>query len=325
MFQFTTTVINSNKDTSGKSLWSRSNGSFYVKRVNEFKIENITAVYKAAAYDAVYEKAEINFETLAAQAKKGDMFRLNMYIGLSEGSNDPLYANDFYFKGRPFVVDFVWDESKGVGALKDMITKFQMNVYGEKFLDITVNGNTLVITAKTEYQRFRKVAIEKLNAEKWHGMGEFEEVTATGLVTLTPGKESFGTYSWILHNLRLPTTAHTDAWSINQKEMPIPGAKYTQYTIHYCVDRGTLGLNAVGHQVTSATTHVFYVLESLASSFETALFGTPTPDVPDETVNGKYPKLLKPLVKTLSVTEEGKAEETVVQEKVDGTEETVEP
>lgn len=292
MFQFTTTtVINSDKDTSGKELWSRSLGSFYVKRVNEFKIENIKAVYKAAAVDPVLEKAEINLEALAAEAKQGEMYRLNMYIGLTQGSNDPLYANDFYFKGRPFVVDFIWDEKKGVKGLKNMIEKFQLNIYGEKFLDIKVDGNTLVVTAMTEYQRFRKIAIEKFNAEKWNGMGEFEEVDIDGLITLTPGQEGFGTYSWILHNLRLPTTAHTDAWSINQKEMPIPGAKYTQYTLHYCVDRGTLGLNAVGHQVTTATTHVFYVLDSLCESFENALTGADYTPAPNEDEDGAVTEL----------------------------------
>lgn len=274
MFQFTTTtVINSDKDTSGKELWTRSGESFYVKRVNEFKIDNITAVYKAAASDPVFESAKIDFAALSTEVEKGDMLRLNMYIGLSQGSNDPLYANDFYFKGRPFVVDFVWKGKDDVKALKKLIDKLQLNVYGEKFLNIDFEDDVLEVTAVTEYQRFRKIAIEKLDPTKWNNMGEFIEVEVDDLVTLTPGKEGVGTYSWILHNLRLPTTAHTDAWSINQKEMPIPGAKYTQYTLHYCVDRGTLGLNAVGHQVTTATTHVFYVLESLAESFENALTG----------------------------------------------------
>ena len=45
--------------------------------------------------------------------------------------------------------------------------------------------------------------------------------------------------------------------------MPIPGAHYNQYTIHYCVDRGPLGLNAVGDNVKSVTTVVFYVNTAL--------------------------------------------------------------
>ena len=49
------------------------------------------------------------------------------------------------------------------------------------------------------------------------------------------------------------------------------GAKYNQYTIYYCTNRGVLGTNAVGDIVKSRTTHVFYVKSDLASTFETAL------------------------------------------------------
>ena len=131
-----------------------------------------------------------------------------------------------------------------------------------------------------------KVNIEKFDAEKYHGMGEYSVVkslkslgdpkTSNANVTNTeegffPGKEGFGTYSFLLHNLRIPTSMRTRAFGVNQDETPIVGAKYNQYTIHYCVDRGILGSNAVGDTVQSKTTHVFYVNDTLATDFEAAL------------------------------------------------------
>ena len=63
----------------------------------------------------------------------------------------------------------------------------------------------------------------------------------------------------------------TRAFGVNLDENPIIGAKYNQYTIHYCADRGQLGLNAVGDTTKSTTVHVFYVNQSVASEFEEAL------------------------------------------------------
>ena len=272
MFQFTTTtVINSDRDSSGKPMWTANDNSFYVKRVNEFKKDNITVVYKAVPVEPKLASIAIDLDAVTG-VKTGDNLRINIYIGLSEGSNDPIYANDFYFKGRPMTFDFTWMGSadKTAEALKKTIRKYQLNIYGEKMVDVKVEDSVITLTATTEYQRFRRAALELLDAEAWNNMGEYKEID-DAVTVISEGQEGFGTYSWILHNLRIPTTAHTDAWSINQKEMPIPGAKYTQFTLHYCVDRGTLGLNAVGHQVTSATTHVFYVKEDLVSSFESAL------------------------------------------------------
>jgi hypothetical protein len=42
-------------------------------------------------------------------------------------------------------------------------------------------------------------------------------------------------------------------------EMPIPGMKYVQYTLHYVTCRGILGGSAVGEVTHSKTTHVFFV------------------------------------------------------------------
>lgn len=323
MFQFTTTnVINSNKDlTTNKPLWSAQAAkddkpaSFNVKRVNNFLAPNITAIYKAEASDP--ELAKVTMDLSEVNGKEGEQYRLIVYVGLSQESQDSRYSNDMILKGKPFGIDFIWksDVNSTVESLVKTIKKYEMLVYGDKLLNASYNGSYITIEATTEYQRFKKVNIEKFDQSKYSYLGDYtvirsledlEEKSTNAAVTPTTegyfvGKVGFGTYSFLLHNLRLPTSARTRAFATNQDETPIVGAKYNQYTIHYCVNRGILGNNAVGDIVKSATTHVFYVNQSVAQDFETALGtvgtvisvapGTKTPD-PD-TVSSTLEELAK--------------------------------
>ena len=310
MFQFTTTnVINSNKDfTTGKDLWTvkEAAGSnpaiLSVKRVANFNANNVIGIYKAVASDAEFAKATIDLAQVSGT--QGEAFRLRIYVGLSQASQNSLYSNDLQYKGKPLAVDFVWADTAANTAtnLIKIINKYQMLVYSQKLLNVTANSTFITIEATDEYQRFRILNIEKIDMDAYHGMGDsivvrsledLSEKTTNANVTNAAegyfiGKEGFGTYPFLLHNLRLPTYARTRFMAVNQDETPIVGAKYNQYTIYYCVDRGILGNNAVGDLVKSRTTHVFYVKQDLASTFETALAkigtvttvtpGTKTPD-----------------------------------------------
>lgn len=289
MFQFTTTnVINSNTDfTSGKALWSEGDESLHIKRVNNFKKENVKAIYKAVANDAENAKVVFNFSDIKKDVVDGDQLRINLYIGLTQGSNNSRYANDFYYKGKPFTIDFIWkgEAADVVEKLVKTINKYELLVYGDKLIDIESKGTFLIISAKDEFQRFLKLTVKKFDPEPHNGLGEYivvkdiEDLTVVDSLSKVTdsaeaffkGKEGFGTYSYILRNLRLPTDMRTRAFGINQDETPVPGAKYNQYTIHYCVNRGILGTNAVGDTVESLTTHVFYVKEDLADDFEDSL------------------------------------------------------
>ena len=310
MFNFTTTtVINSNKDyTTGKPLWSAQDAalgkpaSFHVKRVNNFLSSNVTSIYKAEANNP--EMAKVTIDLSQINGTDGESYRLSVYIGLTQASQDSRYANDLILKGKPFTVDFVWKTSAADVAknLVKTINKYAVMVYGEKLLNVSYSGAYLTIEAVNEYQRFRKVNIEKFDKDAYFGRGEYNAVRTldnlakkesnaalTGTVEgYFVGKEGFGTYSYLLHNLRIPTAMRTRAFGVNLDENPIIGAKYNQYTIHYCTNRGVLGTNAVGDTVKSVTTHVFYVNQNVATDFEAALAkigtvlkvapGTKTPD-----------------------------------------------
>lgn len=295
MFQFTTTnVINSNKDfTTGKPLWSSTApiseskipGNFTINRVNTFIGSNVVSIYKAVANDP--EMAKVTIDLSQISGTNGESYRLSVYVGLTQASQDSRYSNDLILKGKPFTVDFVWKTSASEVAknLVKIINKYAVMVYGEKLLNVSCSGNFLTIEAVNEYQRFRKVNIEKFDKDAYFGRGEYnairtledlsEQASKDTLNGTTEGyfvgKEGFGTYSYLLHNLRIPTSMRTRAFGVNLDENPIIGAKYNQYTIHYCTDRGVLGTNAVGDTVKSVTTHVFYVNQSIASEFEAAL------------------------------------------------------
>ena len=290
MFQFTTTnVINSDKDlTTGKALYEVKNDTLVVKRVANFKKENIAAIYKAVAVDPENAKVTINLGTNVS-ATAGDVLRLSIYVGLSQASQDSRYSNDMIYKGKPFSVDFVWQDTAANSAKKlvETIKKYSLLVYGEKLLTASNSGAFITIEATNEYQRFKRVDLEKFEKtpDEYPYSGKYTVIKSlSNLASKTSdelkngttegffaGKEGFGTYSFLLHNLRLPTSARTRAFGINQDETPIIGAKYNQYTIHYCANRGVLGLNAVGDTVKSVTTHVFYVKSDLAGAFEALL------------------------------------------------------
>lgn len=295
MFNFTTTtVINSAKDyTTGKDRWIGTAaddsqnivGSLNVLRVMNFKAPNVTAIYKAVANDP--QMAKVTFSFTGITANEGDQLRLSVYIGLRQASQDSRYSNDLILKGKPFTVDFIWksDAAETVKNLVNTINKYMVFVYGSKLLNVSYSGAFLTIEATSEYQIFRKLDIEKLDAKDYFNMGSYKTVKALDSITKKDsnkgvkdteegyfvGKEGFGTYSYVLHNLRIPTPANTRAFRVYEDEAPIVGARYNQYTIHYCTDRGQLGLNAVGDTVKSVTTHVFFVNQNVATSFEQAL------------------------------------------------------
>lgn len=270
MFQYTNTIVlNSLKDvTTGLDKIVKGLDNIEVRRVNKFLKSNVSAMYKRAASDPVIGKAEFTITNPGA-----GIYRLKLYIRLS-GSQNSYYSNDFVFKGKPFVYEFkiasnsttATDVAKEIKRVIDKIQAF----YGDKYIKTEVARDRLIIHGVDEYQLFTEAKIQKLNTAANNPLTNevFEDVTEG---TITKSVEGFGTYTHILKDLRLPTIEARKFEAVNQEELPVPGAKYNQYIIEYKVDRGLFGGAAVGQQVTSKTTHVFYVLDSLATEFETAL------------------------------------------------------
>ena len=295
MFQFTTTnVLNSLKDlTTGKDLITTVDASgkeeVMIKRIGNFKKANVESIHHTAGSEAELAAVCMDLTNVVSNGKK---YRLNMYIGLTQGSADSRYANDLYHKGKAFSIDFdgLATAAETVAKLADVLKKYDILVYGDKQLNVYSSGALLALEAVNEYQRFVRVNIEELNASAYSEMGDYKVIKSLDdlkkdmashdavVKAGTPvkeglfvGKEGFGTYSYLLHNLRLPTAARYGAFAWNKEESPVPGVVYDEYVIRYCVNRGELGLNAVGDTVKSVTTHVIYVPSALSETVKTAL------------------------------------------------------
>lgn len=274
MFQFTNTIVlNSLKDaTTGlDKLVARtvdSNPALEIRRVNLFRKANISKMVKRAASDPVIGSA-----TFDVQQADAGIYRLKMYMRLV-GSQNSYYANDFVFKGKPLVYEYKVASNSTAGTevakeIKRVIDKIQA-LYGDKWIKASVNGSKLKISGTDEYQLFTEAKLQKLNTAANSALTNevFEDIAEGKIVQCRQG---FGTYTNIIKDLRLPTIESRRFEAVNQEELPIPGMKYNQYTIYYKVDRGLFGGAAVGQQVTSVTTHVFYVLDSISEAFEAEL------------------------------------------------------
>lgn len=296
MFQFTTTtILNSLQDynDSSKNLIGEvKNGAtvigIHIKRDFKFLAANVEAIYKRAAYDPEMAQATIDLTEVTAPTED-TTFRIAVYIRLS-GSQNSYYANDFVFKGKPFYIEFLWRAGETAANVAKKVIKvakkYQQMVYEYQLLDITESAGVVTIKGTDEYQTLTKVDLEKfdVNAGPWQEgghVGEFipvdtldeESVYHTGdVVTLVKqAKQGFGTYRNMIKDYRLPTAANTRWTKIIQDETPVVGAKYNQYTIVQCVNRGIMGGDAVGEVAKSKTTHVFFVKQDLATAFEAEL------------------------------------------------------
>lgn len=289
MFKWTNTlIVNSNLDSSGKAKWSAQPedtdsgvvGSFEFKRVNKFLKPNVVHIYKRAASNPVLGKVTFTMDNQGV-----GNYRVALYIRLS-GSQNSYYSNDFVFKGKPLMYEFAVKDASATAAdiakeAARVIEKIQ-TIYGDHWIKASANGNNLVIEGMDEYQLFTKAEIQKFDPTLNTALvgGEFVTIATAlpaddpdydGVNTIVKSKEGFGTYWMILKDLRLPTLEARRFAALNEEELPVAGAKYNQYTIYYCKERGIMGGDAVGEVTKSMTTHVFYVKEDLATDFETAL------------------------------------------------------
>lgn len=257
MFQFTTThVINNVKD---------------VIFVNQLKSKNIVEICKAAYEEPVNEVLSVDFSQVS-DAVEGDTLRLSLYIRLTASDNNSAYANDTQYKGRPLTIEFPWmaDAASTLKNLEKIINKYGVMIAGQKIVNVSIEDEKLVLSAVNEYQRFYNCKLEKY-VESSNPFAEVWKEEKGVMKVATAGVEGFGTYGWLLRNLKFPTVENTNAFAVKASEMPAPGAKYNQYTVKYSVQRDALGMNAVGQVVTSITDHVFYVNDAIAAEFEEAL------------------------------------------------------
>lgn len=283
MFDFTTeNILNdlsrvSTIDHSTDPGLAVGDKALFIKRLNKFKASNLVSIYRSVGYAPVNEVAKI---TLPATFVAGEVYRLNVDLILSGGSQSGDYSRWAVFKGKPIqgeylVVTASAASQDAFGAAFAASLNKVLKKQGVSDIVITYDStaNQVILTATNEYQRFLSANLEKLDQTNFDGD---YDVVATGAVTTT-GKEGFGTSWYLTKNIRLPTLENLRFMGENQDEKPIDNSIYDQYVIQYKVQRNIGGQGVVGEKNTSTTTHVLYVLHSLAATFEgylTTVFGT---------------------------------------------------
>lgn len=305
MFQFSTsTLVNSLKDFStGEPLITVKDDTVYVKHQGTYKIDKDHKIcaYKALGHEAVLDTidlSKITGITAGATDTNGEdkVYRLALYIR-SVGNADPLFANAFVFKGKPFYVEFTVPSGKTpkVELVKNL-NKYQNVVLDKAVLkpaktlaqlqnavpgvDSKTTGvdarpkqdlsDVAYLVAANPYMRITDAKVQEFNPTT-EQFKDILDLKATSGAVLT-GKPGFGDYENMEKDYRLPTGANLRWKRPMADEVPTPGVIYDQYTIHYLVNRGQIaGLGGVGQQITSETTHVFWVNHTLASQFETLM------------------------------------------------------
>lgn len=247
----------------------------------------VEAIRKAEGHSMELCETWLNLDGI--DFKGATVARLYIYVGL-DGSEESIYANDWYRKGMPLSISFpVADDAETmVKSIVDLAKRFNVFTKVKKVLDVTAGtgkGNeapktTLVIKGTHEHQRIQKIAIFVNDPSEKNTTGDELAVvnyelnhTPDDQVTLkNAGKNGFGTYSQLLKDLRLPTPAHTGWNSVQKDEMPVVGAIYDQYIItYYAPSMANPSFTAVGNRSMSETTHVFWVRHDLVTNWENLL------------------------------------------------------
>ena len=243
----------------------------------------VESIRKAVGHPMELCKATIDMTKVKTAIADAKVARLYIYVGL-EGSEESIYANDWYRKGMPLSVSFANATAAEMAkAIEDTVKKFNVFTKVKKVLDVKADGTNLIIEGTHEHQRLMKIAVlvgdgEMLGEEI--PVIEFEKNRKNdAAVTINNvGVNGFGTYSQLLKDLRLPTPAHTGWNSVQKDEMPIVGATYTQYIInYYAPSMANPSFTAVGNRSMSETTHVFWVKSDLVEAWE-AVLATIDPD-----------------------------------------------
>lgn len=285
----TQTIINSNLDPDSKSVLFKSISDYkidgvaknvlQIKRDFIFVKDNVERIVMRHGYEAKLCKAEIDFTTLvdAIRPTTGVNYcRLDVYLGV-QGSEPYIYSTPWTHKGMPLWCEFIVKTTDTAKTVADRLAKtiksnhiFQVD---KDLINLTNDGaGKLTLEGANEFQRFKDVSIKMFEADTEHAES-VAELGDANIALKERGANSFGTYSQIVKDLRLPTAANYQWTHVRQVETPVVGAIYNQYIIDYCAPATNEPLAVVGGRMDSHTTHVFWVKNdaALIKKWETAL------------------------------------------------------
>lgn len=253
-------VINSKK---AFETVSEEKGVFRVDGMN-YKVANVVdkTVYKTVAVPGKKATITINHDLV-----KGGNAQIRIELGLDSDYRGSFGSALYYFR-KPIVLDVrnacTKDELKA--ALKLLAAS------NDNVLKVS-EDNGLVLEAADDYITVRSAKVVTFGCTSNCGGDAYEDVEKVDDLVSTPNKVGFGTYEYLIHNLRLPTYENLRFTSPAAVEAPVLGGEYTQFSFEYAVPRRIGGVSVVGQVNYSSTGHTFYVLSSIAEDFEKMLKG----------------------------------------------------
>lgn len=256
----TTTIINDITRVEGNTTGKL----FTVKGTGTYRKEDIESIYKRGGTKSVKEVGTLTIPTLDA---KTEMVRLRLEFNIVKESISE-FKNGLTRDNKIIYLDFNKDTPANIADSITKAIKNYNNLSENPKCTVSNTGAVVTITSVQDYIRLGRIEFQELNLESITGYDDVYK--ATKIVITTKGAEGFGDYNWILHNFRLPTETATSWLAVLQDERPVPGTLYNQYTLTMVVKRRGIGSsNGVGQEITSTTTHVFYVAGHLSKAFET--------------------------------------------------------
>jgi hypothetical protein len=274
MYQFTTTtLINSSLDSNGTTAkFAGTSAGLKVARVNNFLKDNIVgSIYKRPYTAGVKEVAQITIPTVTA----GLVIRVEIQVELSNQKYSDYASSNSINSKKPVYVEVISTATAATDAtnLKNAINGIR-DRFGYSYVTATTSSADLIITATDADQKIKSIKVFSEAGFTNNSLVEpaYTDVSANTFSVTTTGKPGFGDDVWMTSNIVIPTYANTRFYGISKDERPVIGGNYTQYTIRYQVaNSDSDGIVGGG---TSITTHVFYVLSSLVTSFEAAIIAT---------------------------------------------------
>lgn len=188
--------------------------------------------------------------------------QVRIELGLDRDYRGSFGSALYYFR-KPILIDFreaataddLKAAAKAVAASNDGVLRVK-----------EASDSKVVFKAADDYITVRKAEVVKFGCANEYCNGDEMEVIEEvidldGKGQVKDNVVSFGTYEYLIHNLRLPTYANIRFASPAAVEMPVLGGKYWQYSFEYAVPRRIGGLSVVGQKNVSVTTHTFFVLD----------------------------------------------------------------
>lgn len=303
MFDFTKEVVINKKNwaavdgATGKKFRVHGGGDYHAKYVVEGR------GYKTAPQKGELAVLKIDADALvAAMASEAKHFTLNIELGLDRDARQDWTSAVYLFK-KPMVVDAyasAWGaapqessaskDAYNLGLLlKSILTDYKfVHVFTaddsipEEF-EVAAPAAGEVLVVGSDYNvKVRNISVYEYRCDaRCEGSSEEPVAIYTGRPEDAPAwaeykanAVEFGTYNYLLHNLRMPTYENYRFTSPAAVEMPMAGAEYVQFSFLYCVPRpGLGGLSVSGQFNHSTTTHVFFVEKSIAADFADSFDG----------------------------------------------------